>query len=89
LATKYADGCLIETTADGREIHADTVRCVHCQRHFKWSPRRRQTMGWCHGCGGFVCSKTECHVCVNWEQKLDNAERGRPKLWKPLRISMR
>lgn len=85
---RQPDGVLIEHGVNG-QIHVDTARCVHCQYHFEWNPRVARNIGWCHGCGGWVCGKKECvENCVNWEQKLDNREQGRSKFHKRIRITV-
>lgn len=77
-------GVIIETLPGGKEIHSDTVRCVHCQRHWIWRVGSGRVRGWCPRCGGFTCGSRKCDVCVNWEQKLDNIEAGRPRDYKPV-----
>ena len=79
----HPNGVLITTLPDGREIHIDTVRCCHCQRHWVWTPDKIKQLGFCTNCTGFTCGSPECALCVNWEQKLDNREAGRPRNYTP------
>ena len=78
------NGVIIETLPSGREVHKDTVRCCHCQRHHVWTPGKAKALGFCHRCTGFTCMRPECStICVNWEQQLDNVEAGLPRRYQP------
>ena len=76
---------IIEFLPDGKEVHTDMVRCVHCQRHEKWVVGSGKKHGWCKPCGGMTCGTKQCQVCVHWEQVLDNIESGRPRHYQPIR----
>ena len=78
------NGVIIEFLPDGKQIHTDTVRCVHCQRHEKWVVGSHKKHGWCPACQGMTCGTKKCDVCVHWEQELDNIEAGRPRHYKPI-----
>jgi len=84
------NGVIIETLPSGREIHTDTVRCVHCQAHRKWVCGSGNLRSWCDPCGGWTCGTKKCSICVHWEQVLDNVEAGRPRYYKPIpKVSLR
>ncbi len=75
---------IIEFLPNGKEIHTDMVRCVHCQRHEKWVEGSHKKHGWCNPCGGMTCGTKKCDLCVNYEQVLDNIEAGRPTRYQPI-----
>jgi hypothetical protein len=59
---------------DGQTV-ADTLQCVHCNRHWipiKGSGRKR---GFCRECMGPLCGSKECMTCVPFEKKLEDQER--------------
>lgn len=61
---------------DGQCI-ADTVQCVHCQRHYERVPGSGKVRGFCLRCMGPTCGTARCDVCVPFERKLELYEQGR------------
>lgn len=43
--------------------------------------------GWCQNCSGYICGPG-CAACVNFEQYLENIEKGRPADFKPIIVSV-
>lgn len=59
---------------DGKNV-ADTIQCVHCNKHFTHRKSRGDYV--CLNCMGPVCGQWACvHECTPFEQKLDQYERG-------------
>lgn len=67
-------GLITVTDVNGRTMEADTVHCVHCGRHWVWSPGSKNIRGWCGNCQGFVCGPG-CAECVPVERKIEMIER--------------
>jgi hypothetical protein len=77
-------GTLILTPGDGGPvIEADTVMCVHCNRHWVWQQGSGRKRGWCMRCNGITCGLPTCDACVPLEQRLENWEHGRPTEFRP------
>lgn len=69
----------------GEVERGGTRQCVHCQATWVAKPGSGVLRGWCQNCNGFVCG-IGCAECVHWEQKVENAEAGRPADYKPVRV---
>ena len=78
-------GHVFITDPSGGVHSGDTVQCVHCAKHWQFKPGSGKTRGFCARCNGITCGSTACDTCVPAEQRLDNAEAGRPRLWVPTR----
>lgn len=79
--TVRTSGVVITTPLDGSpETIADTVQCVHCQRHWIYLPKSGTKWGYCLNCAGITCGNRRCgENCVPAEQWLENVEQGRPE----------
>jgi hypothetical protein len=71
--------------ADKPISEVSTVRCSHCGGHFYPKPGSGRIRGWCTSCNGPVCGPG-CAACVNWEQYLENLEKGRDPEFKPVQV---
>lgn len=69
MSPKIAGGIVI----DGRHV-ADTVQCVHCQKH--WIPQRGsgRIRGWCIYCNGLICGALKCRVHIPYGTKMEYRE---------------
>lgn len=54
---------------------ADTIKCVHCGRHWIAIKGSGRVRGWCFKCNGPFCGPT-CTACYPIEQRLDDFEKG-------------
>ena len=68
------DGYLIITSPDGT-LEADTLQCVHCNKHYIVKPGSGKRRGWCTLCSGTTCGSNLCNTCIPFEKKLDEFER--------------
>jgi hypothetical protein len=63
---------------DGTTLEADTMRCVHCGKHWQVVPGSGRKRGWCIKCNGPLCGKELCmKSCYPVEKRLDDAEKGK------------
>lgn len=77
-------GILISTPIDGGPVVVtDTVSCCHCGRVWLWRPGSGRRRGYCMRCHGITCGSALCDACAPQEQQLENAESGRPILFRP------
>ena len=82
-------GVLITAPLDGdRIVQTKTVRCMHCGRHWVWVKGSGRRRGFCLNCMGITCGDPRCDPCVHWEQRLENAEQGKPMNHKPIIVSV-
>jgi len=67
---KYGGYALV-TDPGGRVVEEyDTVRCGHCQRHYRVQPGSGKTRGWCTLCMQPTCGRPRCALCVPFERAL-------------------
>lgn len=69
--------------ADRPLMEVATIQCVHCGKH--WIPQRGSgnVRGFCMNCNGYVCGP-DCKECVPVELMLENIEKGRDLLYRPI-----
>lgn len=72
----------------GKTTVTPTKQCAHCGRHWIFVPGSGRRRGWCTRCNGITCGNHDCHECVHWRQKIENAETGRPLDNRPLILSV-
>lgn len=73
---QYIDG-------DGKSHYGFTQQCVHCDKHYEYSPGSGKIRGWCYKCDGPVCGP-DCAECFPYEKRMDLYEAGRlPELLSP------
>lgn len=74
-AVRKPSGAILVAVGGGEQWQhvADTVRCVHCQRHFVMRKGSGKQRGFCFKCNGIFCGAA-CAPCVPFEKKLDVAE---------------
>jgi len=77
-------GTLITFNCDGPELEQDTVQCCHCGRHWVWVPGSGRKRGFCTQCNGITCGSAQCDKCVPIEQQLENIEKDRDVLFRPI-----
>ena len=72
-------GCAGVVLIDGQQV-ADTLCCVHCNRH--WIVQRGSgiTRGFCTNCMGPTCGHKKCDGCYPLEKKLEDYEKGKIKI---------
>lgn len=67
------DGYII---IDGQEV-ASTKQCPHCQMHFVSVKGSGKIRGFCTKCMAVTCGKIACNICVPFEKKLEEFEKGK------------
>jgi hypothetical protein len=80
IALRRPHGHFERTGPYGEIEQGDTISCVHCRRHYESRVGLDRQLGWCGRCMGPTCGRTECQVCVPYEQRLDNCDAGLPEL---------
>lgn len=81
-------GTIIVSSPDGLDFQADTLRCVHCQAHWRVMRGSGRKRGYCGRCSGPTCSPECTNKCVPFEQRLENIEAGRPEDFVPIVASV-
>ncbi len=72
MATRKGVGIITDPDL-AREIHMDTIMCVHCGMH--WIPVKGsgKVRGYCCKCNGPTCGP-QCHECIPNEKFVDLLE---------------
>ncbi len=73
LIPRHAAGAIL-FEENGREQQQDTLKCVHCQRHWVVEPGSGRVRGWCRKCSGPHCGTQKCYECVPWEKAMEAKE---------------
>ena len=87
-AVRKPDGYTRTTGPHGEVVDADTLFCVHCSGHFEVVAGSGRLRGFCRKCMGYTCGEPGCMVCLHYEQKLENVEKGLPALTIPTKVSV-
>lgn len=68
----------VTITTDGVTQEYDTYQCCHCGTHVIMTPPvNGEKYGICKKCGfARTCTNPHCHKHYNFEQKLDDYEKG-------------
>ncbi len=83
-AVRKPDGYTKTTGPYGEIVDADTLQCSHCGCHFEVVAGSGKLRGFCTRCMGYVCGQPFCMMhCHTAEQKLNNLEKGKPRLELP------
>lgn len=69
------NGAFIRTYEGGREVHGDSVQCVHCGMHWEWIQGSGKTSGFCYHCMGPICGP-KCQVCKPLEKQLEDLSKA-------------
>ncbi len=60
------------------EVHADTLKCAHCQRIMIYRRGAGRSLHYCASCNGHTCDLPQCTgECRHWEKALDLYEAGK------------
>lgn len=66
-----ADGYMLVVRPEGPPIEADTLMCVHCNKHWAIKPGSGNTRGFCTLCNGPHCGSARCWQCIPLERKVE------------------
>lgn len=78
---------LIDPGADKPLLELGTLQCCHCGGQWFPQPGSGRIRGFCQNCNGPVCGPG-CAACVPTEQYLENLEKGRDPLFRPILVGV-